>query len=118
MPEAAGLLLGRVLLKNARGHAYFEYGEPLMDDPVRMWFTPLQCLNPEERASFEDTGGDAVWPEVGSRMMTRLAIGHDLVGSWIEVQPAVYRYSVFQDGGIIVRIVLYDYLAAEIAWDS
>lgn len=108
----------QVLVKNARGHAYFEYGEPLMDDPARVWFTPIQCLASEERAAFEITGGDGVWPEVGSRMMTRLATGQDLVGSWVEVQPGIYRYAVFQEGGLVVRIVLHDYLAAEIVWDA
>jgi hypothetical protein len=106
----------RVLVKNARGHAFYEYGEPLMADPVRVWFTPLQCLNGEERVAFEDTGGDGVWPEVGSRMMTRLASGHDLVDMWVDVQPGTYRYAVFQANGLVVRIVLHEYLAVEVVW--
>lgn len=53
----------QVLVKNARGHAYFEYGEPLMDDPARVWFTPIQCLASEERAAFEITGGTAFGPK-------------------------------------------------------
>src|SRR5882672_8326327 len=31
----------QVILKNARGHAYYEYGEPMLEQPARIWFAPL-----------------------------------------------------------------------------
>ena len=110
----------RVVLKNARGHAYFEYGEPMLDEPTYMWIFPLESMTATERRDFEglsDRGYLALWPEVGSRMMTRLVTGEDMVGQWVVVQEEVYRYSVQQDGGLRVRSVLFEYLATEVQWE-
>jgi hypothetical protein len=84
--------ISRVVLKNARGHAYFEYGEPMLDNPSRVWFAPLEGLRLEERAEFEDVEGGHLWPEVGSRMLTRALTGQDLV--------------------------IQNYLATEVLWDD
>ena len=65
------------------------------------------------------TDGLAVWPEVGCRMMTRLLTGQDMVGAWVIVQDGVYRYSIDEcSGGIRVRTVLHEYLAAEVRWGA
>jgi hypothetical protein len=48
---------------------------------------PRQAL---ERSELPD-----LWPEVGSRFMTRLLSGQDLEGSWIIVQPGVYRFNIY-----------------------
>jgi hypothetical protein len=111
--------INRVILKNARGHAYFEFGEPMLDEPDHVWNSPLEALTPAERRTFEeasDTDHLAVWPEVGSRMMTRVATGLDLDGPWVIVQDGTYRYLVAQRSGIVVRSVLYEYLATEVQW--
>lgn len=111
----------QVVLKNARGHAYFEYGEPMLDPPAHMWVLPLEAISRAERQEFKGLhreGSLAIWPEVGSRMMTRLATGDDMSGSWITVQGGVYRYSVqAADGGLQVRSVLCEYLATEVQWE-
>jgi hypothetical protein len=106
----------RVVLKNARGHAYFEYGEPMLDEPLDVRCSPLEALSPEARDSFDGIGEHACWPEVGSRMLTRLVTGQDLLHGWIIVQEGVYRYTVVQEDRLIVRSVLYDYLATEVCW--
>lgn len=109
----------RVIVKNARGHAYFEYGEPMMEAPVHVWASPLENLSESERERFEglDGGGElTVWPEVGSRMMTRVLTGEDLDGGWVIVQEGTYRYAVQQTGGLRVRSVLSEYLATEVQW--
>lgn len=109
----------RVILKNARGHAYFEYGEPMLDAPAHVWAYPLQCLTRAQRDEFEglyEQGSLAAWPEVGSRMLTRVITGQDMEGGWVVVQDGVYRYAVHQAGGIRVRSVLYEYLATEVLW--
>lgn len=109
----------RVILKNARGHAYFEFSEPMLDDPAHVWMQPLESLAASERHEFESlsgTGERAIWPEVGSRMMTRLLSGEDMAGPWVIVQEGVYRYAVSQCGGIVVRSVLSEYLATEVFW--
>ena len=110
--------VNRVILKNARGHAYFEFGEPMRDEPDHIWAYPLQALALTERSEFEACGAGelALWPEVGSRMMTRVITGQDLVGPWVIVQDGTYRYSVAQDDGLVVRSVLYEYLATEVHW--
>ena len=106
-----------VLLKNARGHAYFEIGEPMLSEPTYIWFGPLITMSAEELANFETIDWGGRWPEVGSRMMDRMATGRDLKDGWVVVQAGVYRYSVVQDGGMLVRMVLYEYLAVEIYWE-
>ncbi|MFL5141934.1 MAG: hypothetical protein ACJ8DP_01100, partial [Microvirga sp.] len=111
----------RMILKNARGHAYFEYGEPMLESPVHIWVLPLESMPLTECQEFEglsDGGGLVPWPEVGSRMMTRLLTGVDTAGQWIIVQKGVYRYSVQQAGGLRVRAVLSEYFAAEVQWDE
>lgn len=109
-----------VVLKNARGHAYFEYGEPMLSEPDHIWAMPLVSMNRDQRTTFEDvgpSGGLAGWAEVGSRMMTRQVSGQDMDTGWVVVQPQVYRYAVMQDGSITVRSVLRNYLATEVRWD-
>ena len=109
--------VGRVVLKNARGHAYHELGEPLMEDPVCVSFTPQLSMTWHERAAFEDTwGGLDIWPEVGSRMTLRLLDGVPMAGGWVEVEESRYRYAVDWSSGITVRTVIWEYLATETHW--
>lgn len=105
-----------VVLKNARGHAYYEFGEPMLAPPAHIWAAPLSSLSDEKRDIFEDVTMD-LWPEVGSRMMTRFLTGEDLVDGWVEVQAGLYRYAVFQRGGLTVRSVAADFLASEVSWE-
>ncbi len=108
----------RIVVKNARGHAYFELGEPMLEEPCSIWFGPLALLDEQQLQVFEDVAWpDGTWPEVGSRLMTRFCTGEDLDDGWIIVQEGVYRYSVKQCGGLIVRIVMREYLGAEIIWE-
>lgn len=39
----------RVVLKNARGHAYFEYAEPMLHAPAHIWVLPLESMSVTER---------------------------------------------------------------------
>ncbi len=110
--------INRVVVKNARGHAFFEYGEPLLSEPEHVWAAPLETLSPEQRAEFENIDMGSGWPEVGSRMMTRVITGQDLSGAWVIVQDGVYRYGVAQQGVILVRSVLFEYLATEVYWSG
>ncbi|EMD2998652.1 hypothetical protein VQZ99_001772 [Salmonella enterica] len=108
----------RVILKNARGHAFYEYGEPMLDDPVSVSAVPLISMNQNQRNDFEEVGGSyAGWPEVGSRMMTRVMTGQDLDNGWVNVQDDIYRYVVFQQGILTVRSVIHNYLATEVVWE-
>lgn len=110
----------RVVVKNARGHAYHEIGEPLMDYPASVWIKPHFLLSSVERHRFESIGASDldVWPEVGSRMFVRVAEDENLVGGWVEVEAAHYRYALDWGGGITVRTVIWDYLATEVRWNT
>lgn len=110
----------KVVLKNARGHAFFEFGEPMMEKPTVCNFVPLELLDASARERFEFGDGNAlaVWPEVGSRMMTRMIEGTDLVDGWVIVSANAYRYAVDLAGGIRVRTVVHEYLATEVVWSD
>lgn len=112
--------INRVVLKNARGHAYFEHGEPKMEAPLHVCARPLESMSEYEREAFEGMGGAgsfALWPEVGSRMMTRIITGLDMDGGWIVVQDGTYRYAVDNVEGLRVRSVVWEYLATEVYWE-
>src|SRR6185437_13661300 len=36
----------RVVVKNARGHVFFELGELMLEAPSHVWFAPLDLLSP------------------------------------------------------------------------
>lgn len=112
--------VNNVVVKNARGHAFFELGEPMLTKPSHVLFMPLVSLANTERGHFESEadGSLAPWPEVGSRMMTRIITRQDLSDGWIIVQDGVYRYAVLLDGGIRVKTIIYEYLATEVRWES
>jgi hypothetical protein len=111
--------LSRVLLKNARGHAMFELGEPMLDEPSEIIIKPLAYMTPEEITEFEYGGSfSGFWPEVGSRIMTRMVEGSVDEGGWVVVQGETYRYSVIQDAEICVKSVIRDYLSTKITWQQ
>jgi len=108
----------RVILKNARGHAFFEYNEPMLSTPRHVWFKPIPLLSSAELDAFERVPSFGGWPEIGSRMFTRVMTGQDMDGPWVVVQDDVYRYSVAQVGMLMVRSVIFEYLATEVLWDE
>ena len=113
--------VNRVVVKNARGHAFYEYGERMLTEPDLVWAAPLESLPHAQQDAFENIQGEgtiAGWPEVGNRMMTRVMTGQDLRDGWVVVQEGIYRYGVAQRGAILVRSVLYNYLATEVCWND
>jgi hypothetical protein len=110
-----------VVLKLAYGHAAYELSAPQLDEPETIEFVPLSLVSPEQRDDFETAGDGGLqgWPEIGSRAFFR-ACGappfHDQHGPWIVVQPGRYRYSVDEDGGVTVRMVVAEYLACRVVW--
>lgn len=115
-PEASRI--GRVVLKNARGHAFFELSEPMLDEPEFCEFMPMELMSGEEVADFESISSTALWPEVGSRMMERILTGADLEDGWVVVQPGIYRYSVAYGSGTTVKTVIWNYLATITHWSE
>jgi hypothetical protein len=89
----------------------------MLNEPIGVWSSPLCGMTNDERRKFEDADMGNGWPEVSSRMLTRVLTGQDLDGAWVVVQPNVYRYAVAQDDGIMVRSVIREYLATEVRWE-
>jgi hypothetical protein len=115
-PEAERI--ERVILKNARGHAFFEYGEPMLSAPVHIRFMPLANLSDDQLIEFDTIPESRRLPDVGSRMLTRVLTGQEPSGPWVAVQEGVYRYAAAQVGAImLVRSVIFEYLATEVYWD-
>ena len=115
--------VNRVIVKNARGHVLHELGEPVAGPPSRVACRPVSRVTVDQRNTFERGSlgsGSSVagWPEVGSRMMQRLAGVAPLADGWIEVQEGVYRYAIIEDPNeLVVRSLIRDYLATEVAWE-
>jgi hypothetical protein len=105
-----------VILKLARGHAAFELNEPQFEEPESVSVRPLISMSDEERADFETPPKCSVWPEVGSRESQRLASRWPDGSSWLLLQPGRYRYLASVGDGMVVRIVLSEYLACEVTW--
>ncbi len=104
-----------VIVKNARGHVLFELGEQVAESPSYVWVAPLCRMSEAHRAEFEFPSAPLTgWPELGSRAMYRLVNGECGPGGWLTVQHGVYRFAV--DEGPTVRIILREYLAAEVSW--
>ena len=110
----------RVIVKNARGHAYHEIGEPLLESPDYVAFVPLEQLSREQRDAFETVGTGtelSAWPEVGSRITVQLLDDEAMVGGWITVEPGRYRYSIDWSDAVTVKTVIWEYLATETRWE-
>ena len=111
--------VNNVVIKNARGHAFYELGEPLMHPPSAVMWDPVEVLPAAQRSAFERVPPPTTYPEVGSRLMQRLAGEDALARGWIDVQDRVYRYAVMQGSGgeVIVRTLVREYLATEVVWE-
>jgi hypothetical protein len=106
----------KVILKLARGHALFELNEPQFDEPSEMSVRTSPTMADWERSDSERAPVATVWPEVGSRSMQRLVASFGDGCEWIDVQPGRYRYLAHVGDGVLIRIVLSEYLACEVRW--
>ncbi|MGQ3013462.1 MAG: hypothetical protein ACT6QS_07135, partial [Flavobacteriales bacterium] len=123
--------VSNVMLKLARGHAAFELSQPCRENPDHFWCGPLLSLTQEGRALFDSVHFQQTFGEVGSRNMQRLIVtqmaiqdenGEQrnvemLINDWVDVQDNQYRYLAIDDmGSIMIRIVISEYFACEVAW--
>jgi hypothetical protein len=72
-------------------------------------------LTDRQRAELENVRASS-WPEVGRRMMTRLDSEVDLDDGWVIVQDDICRYAILQEGTLLVRSMIHNYLASEVLW--
>lgn len=120
-----------VMLKLARGHAAFELSQPCREKPNHFWCGPLFLLSQEDQDNFNAAHSPQVFGEVGSRNMQRMQViqmskldENDkeqnigmLFNNWIDVQDDRYRFLAVEDiGQIVIRIVVAEYFACEVAW--
>ena len=105
-----------VVLKLARGHSIFDLNEPHWEEPRYLMISPLSEMTVEQHIEFETPpSGLELWPEVGSRAM-RLVSGSPGASPWVVVQSNRYRCLATVDDGLLVRMVLSEYLACEVRW--
>lgn len=108
----------RIVVKNARGHAFHELGQPMLEDPDNVLIVPLTVIDEERLADFLTVDMGSAWPEVGSRLLQRLVEGTDMVNGWIVVQPDVYVFAVIEADGVTIRSIIREYLLTEVTWRS
>lgn len=111
--------LRNVILKLARGHAKFENSEPQFDQPTHYSVRPLTTMTDEEVERFLKIDKMEKFPEVGSRAMYNLIMDEQTTRTqWTVVQEPNYLYNVTLGlGRLTVKILIWDYLAAEIVWE-
>lgn len=110
-----------VVTKLAKGHAKYEISEPQFNDPTSISMKPLNLMTEKEIDNFFASYHLNKLPEVGSRSLQNLLIGDNnaVHSHWTTVQDDNYKYSVIDDMGLlIVRIVVWEYLAVEVIWDD
>jgi len=112
--------LSSVLVKNARGHLWYEHAEH-RPDPPSVVYAALETLTDEQREAFEnplDVSGD-VLPEVGTRALARVFSG-DTFDGWTFVQDDRYRFAIdhLGIGAVRVRSIISEYLATEVLWSD
>lgn len=108
-----------VILKLARGHAKYENSEFQWNEPIKICIKPLTMMKETEVETFLSECKMNLLPEVGSRSLQRVFIDNRKISSlWIDVQPNNYRYSICYDNGrISVKMIIFEYLAAEVVWE-
>lgn len=120
-----------VMLKLARGHAAYELSQPCREAPDHFWCGPLASMSDQMRESFDAAHLQQLFGEIGSRGLQRILVtqmilrsqtgGESRVGlllnDWVDVQDGYYRYLAIDDiRGLVIRIVVAEYLACEVAW--
>lgn len=108
-----------VVQKLATGHATFEDSNYYGRDPHSLDIVALPSLSDTQRDAFETPMSFEIWPEIGSRAFVRtVRAGADVLGhdTWQVVQESRYRYLTSFSQGTTIRLVVSEYLAAEVRW--
>lgn len=124
--------INNVMLKLARGHAAFELSQPCRTKPDHFWCGPLLSLPKDCREAFDSVHFQQISGEIGSRNMQRFFVtqitrltenGEQqnigiIINDWIDVQDGRYRFLAIEDmGQVVIRIVIAEYFACEVAWE-
>lgn len=108
----------KVAFKLAQGHAAYDLGLPQLDEPTSINCTPLVALDEHSIQQFFNPQESLfhLWPEIGSRAFIN-AVETGNLDCWNIVQPERYQYYASQFDGVLIRLVLREYLACEVRWD-
>ena len=109
-----------VLMKLARGHAAFEASKPQFSEPSYFCYKPVELMSEKETEDFFSEPEADIYPEVGSRLFHQMVITKGTpFSSWVTVQENVYAYLVIsQVSRFSVRLLIWNYLAAEVIWED
>lgn len=110
----------KILIKLARGHVVYMLSELMYDEPDHISFIFYPEMPDDKFDEFNSIHKMNVLPEIGCRAF-RQVVTDDfgiLYSIWDIIQEGRYRYIVFVDSMITVRIVIGEYLFAEIIWDN
>jgi hypothetical protein len=120
-----------IILKLARGHAWFELSQACRLEPISVWWQPISLLSKEQRDAFEELEYIEQLGEIGSRgsqrvLATQITLQSEtggvltydvLINDWLDVQEGNYRYhAADKNGEIRIKIVIREYLACEVIW--
>lgn len=107
-----------MIVKLAKGHAAFELHSVFAEEPSSVSIVPLELLDLAGREAFESPPTASMYPEVGSRAMSRMFEHGVPSPSWLVIQPGRYRFMASPGLPVMVRIVLSEYLACEVVWQG
>lgn len=122
-----------IILKLARGHLTFEMCEIALCPPTALGISFIHNMNEEERYEFESLVEADVLYEISRVSMELAVIEYSLysekenkhvkvrkiVYPWQDVQDGRYRYMcAFNSGLLIVRVVISEFMFAEVIWDT
>ena len=104
-----------ILIKLAKGHYKYEYGEPIFEQPDIINISILENMNKEDSHNFFSNNKQILVPEIGSRNF--INIFKNKFYNWIEVQENIYSYLIFNDkNNFHVRMLIRNYFACEVIW--
>lgn len=122
-----------VIKKLAVGHAAYELSLVFRDAPKRFDWKLISSMGEEQKVAFNAPQLIEIFGEVGSRNTQRIMVVEILLQSpstgelakmpfflndWVDVQDGIYRYHVVQnDNGVIVKIVLNEFIICEVYWE-
>jgi len=108
----------RILLKLAVGHLAYECNEIMNDEPIHLNYAILPHLDDQSIESFNSNYAIDLFPEVGSPLfqtIIELPSGSKCY-PWFIIQDNQYRFMVGCGDSYAVRLVISEYLFAEIIW--
>jgi hypothetical protein len=125
--------LNNIVLKLARGHLTFEMCEIALCHPTNMRVSFFHNMDEEEISNFESLVEVDLFYEI-SRATSDIAVIEcslynekedkhikieKLFYAWQDVQEGRYRYMcAFNSGLLIVRLVISEFMLAEVIWDT